>query len=502
MITRLAAAFTLALTAVAAASAAPRWGQFPVYVATGLPIVKDSERFSRAITDGQGGTFLAWVASDLLEPKGLELQVQRVDAHGKRLWNRGDPQVIASVPGTDYGNLGLTSDGAGGFVVSYQEVGPDGHQFGKLYLQRVDGSGKSLWTQEVAAAEGAEKYFLIPGGDGGIVALASKNVRDAGRERLFVFRVDGAGKVAYAKDVYTTVPATTLLFANLGFPGASAGEALFILSDRHEKEVSQVYALRVKADGSSNATKLSSDDWAGLSRELPCGRLLAAASDGKGGAYVTWVGEKDGRAALRLLRVDADGNRVSPWPAGGTVVDDDSKTYKFGVTASADGEGGVLLQYVTRPRGPFESESGTGVAQARPNASCNESLRFVTSETPAQYTADVWLARYSAQAPAAPLFVTRVARQVGQEQHELVRSGDAIFSSWVGEPSRNVFAQLTDLKGASYYGEGALVGSYKGTGSLGITVMPGADGGMVVAWKQSANLYAQSFSPDKKIEKK
>jgi hypothetical protein len=475
---------------------APRWGQSPLYVATGLPIVKDSERFSRAISDGDGGTFLAWVAADLIAPNGLKLQAQHVDKSGKRLWNQGNPLVIAGVPKVSYGNIGMAPDGNGGFVVSYQEVGSSGYNFGKLFLQRVNRDGRSLWSTEIPAGLGAQKYFLLGAGDGGVVALASKQSGTDGRERIFVFRADGRGRIAYSKDVYETIPATTLLFSPMGFAGAKPGEALFILSDKHETGSSQVYALRVRADGASSAVKLSADDWAGLNRELPCGRLLAAASDGKGGAFVSWVGEKDGRTALRLLRIDAEGRRLSPWPEGGAVVDDDAKTDKFGVTAAADGEGGVLLQYVARPRGPFETEPGAGVAKPRPNASCNESLRFVTSDTPAPYTADIWLARYSADNPAAPRFATRVGRQVAQEQHEVVRSGSSIFSSWVGEPSRDVIAQRTDLAGVPSFGAGAVVGSYKGTGSLGITVMPGADGSMVVAWKQSEHLYAQSFSAE------
>ena len=136
---------------------APRWGEAPVRVATGLPVVKDSERFSRAIPDGRGGTFMTWVAIDPLQDTGMRLYGQHVSAEGKKLWNGGESLLLAAAPKISYGNLGLASDGAGGVVVAYQEVGDNGHDFGLLSLKRVDGGGGSLWTTEVPKAFGTGK---------------------------------------------------------------------------------------------------------------------------------------------------------------------------------------------------------------------------------------------------------------------------------------------------------------------------------------------------------
>ena len=471
--------------------AAPRWGKTPVKVATGLPVVKDSERFSRAIADGHGGTFLAWVAVDPLEDTGMRLYGQHISAEGKKLWNGGESLRLAAAPKINYGNLGLASDGAGGIVVSYQEVGESAHTFGRLNLLRVDASGRSLWTTEVPKAFGAGKYFLVPGGDGGVIALASNENSSKAGETVFLFRADGKGKILYSRDVYATPSATTLLFANLGFAGEKPGEALFILADRHQGDSFQVFALHVDADGKVEDRRLSEDEWAGLNPELPCGRLIGASADGQGGAYVSWVGRKEGAEVLRLLRVDSHGNAAATWPKGGVVVDNDSKSFKFGLAATTDEQGGVLLQYVSRPHGPFEQE-GTAPKNSS-GASCDETHRYVTGTTPAQYTADLWLARFGPK-NASPLFSARVARHLGQEQHEVVRSGEYIYSSWVEEPTRNVVAQVSDLTGRTRFGEGLVVGSYKGTGSLGITVMRGAGDTMVVAWKQSQHLYAQSIS--------
>lgn len=478
----------------APARSAPRWSEAPVKVATGLPVVKDSERFSRAISDGKGGTFLAWVAVDPLEDTAMRLYGQHVSAEGKKLWNGGESLLLASAPKINYGNLGLASDGAGGVVVSYQDAGEDGKTFGRLYLKRVDKDGRSLWTSEVAEAFGASKYFLVTGGDGGVVALAARTA-SSGDDTVFVFRADGKGKIVYSRDAYDTSSATTMLFANLGFAGAKPGEALFVLSDRHDGKTFQVYALRVSADGKIAQTRLSEDEWAGLNPELPCGRLIGASADGQGGAYVSWVGRKNGSDVLRLLRVDGEGAVAAGWPKGGAVVDSDSKSYKFGLAASSDQEGGVLLQYASRPRGPFEVDAKNAAApKVSGFASCSESARYVTGATSPQYTADLWLARFGPKDAGAPLFSSRVGRRIGQEQHEVVRAGDLIYSSWVAEPTRDVVAQVSDLEGRTRFGEGLVVGSYKGTGSLGITVMRGEGDTMVVAWKQSQHLYAQRVS--------
>lgn len=497
--TRLVLLTVLAGLSASPARSADGWGMSPVKVAAGLPVVKDSERFSRAIADGKGGTFLAWVARAPLEDPGMRLYGQHVSAEGKKLWNDGEPLLLAAAPGISYGNLGLAADGAGGMVASYQEVDKSGHGYGRLLLKRVDAKGRSLWTSAVPKALGAEKYFLTTGGDGGVVALASKRLASGSGETVFVFRADGKGKILYARDAYETPSATTLLFANLGFPGETPGTALFILADRHQGGAFQVFALHVDADGKATDRRLSEDEWAGLNPELPCGRLLGASSDGQGGAYVSWVGGKAGSQALRLVRVDGRGVEAAAWPRGGVVVDGDPKSYKFGLAAASDEQGGVLLQYAARPRGPFEREGKEPAV--RPGATCDESSRYVTGNTPAQYTADLWLARFGPKEPGVALFSSRVARHVGQEQHEVVRSGDFLYSSWVGEPARDVVAQVTDLAGATRFGEGKVIGSYKGTGSLGITVMRGSGDRMVVAWKQSDHLYAQALSSEPAPEK-
>ncbi len=480
------------------AFSAPRWGSAPVKVATGLPVVKDSERFSRAIPDGKGGTFLAWVAVDPLQDSAMRLYGQHISADGKKLWNGGESLLLAAAPKISFGNLGLASDGAGGVVVSYQEVGDSGYAFGKLNLQRVDGNGRSLWTSAVPGATGASKYFLVTGGDGGVIALASRKTASGDAETLFVFRADGKGKILYTRDAYETAAASTLLFANLGFAGAKTGEALFVLSDRHQGDSFQVSALHVAPDGAISDRRLSEDDWAGLNPALPCGRLLGASADGQGGVFVTWVGHKNGSDVLRLARVDGQGAPAAGWPQGSVVVDNDAKSFKFGLAAATDEQGGVLLQYASRPHGPFERDADASV-KAVGTPSCSEHERYVTGTTLPQYTADLWLARFGPKASDAPLFSARVGRHIGQEQHEVVRSGDFIYSSWVEEPTRNVVAQVSDLEGRTRFGEGLTVGSYRGTGSLGITVMRGSDGNMIVAWKQSQHLYAQSVSaPDKK----
>ncbi len=485
------------LTVLAGLSASPvwaaaGWGKTPVKVAAGLPVVKDSERFSRAIADGKGGTFLAWVARAPLEDPGMRLYGQHVSAEGKKLWNNGESLLLAAAPEISYGNLGLAADGAGGIVVSYQEVAVSGHGFGRLSLRRVNENGRSLWTTVVPKALGAEKYFLVTGGDGGVLALASKRLASGAGETVFVFRADGKGKILYGRDVYETPSSTTLLFANLGFPGKKTGEALFILADRHQSADPQVFALHVDADGKAVERRLSEDEWAGLNPELPCGRLLGASSDGQGGAYVSWVGGAAGAQALRLVRVDSLGGVAATWPKGGVVVDSDPKSFKFGLAAAPDEQGGVLLQYVVRPRGPFEREVQETAIRA--GASCDENSRYVSGTTPAQYTADLWLARFGPQDPGTAIFSARIARHVGAEQHEVVRSGEFLYSSWVEEPTRNVVAQASDLSGRTSFGEGLVVGSYKGTGSLGITVMRGSGDGMVVAWKQSEHLYTQAVS--------
>jgi len=472
-----------------------RWGEGPVYVAMGLPVVRDNERFSRAVEDGQGGAFIVWAAPDPLAPSPLRVWGQKLDAAGARLWNDEGPLLLALEEGADLGNLFAAGDGQGGLWVAYQRLGGPEPREGPTRVMRFGPSGLPVWPRPVAAFDRPGHGVLVPTSQGGAAALWA--VRGEGEEILTFLRLGKDGEVLDRRELYRTPYGTSLLASNLGWPGSEPGEALFLLADRHEGRQPRVFAVRARDGAEPEVLPVSSGGPAGLFPDGPCSRYLTAAPAEGGGFYAAWVEDSEGGPLVRLTRLDAGGRRRGGWPEGGIVVDGDPKSLKFALQARPDGRGGVLLQYAARPAGPcFPGEGPSGPKSPASSGPtwCSEGRRFLSEEaTPEAYQADLWLSRFGPE--GRPAFSTRVARGVTQDQHDILGDQGSYYSAWVDEATRDVRVQRTDPEGRTRFGRGLPVGSYRGRGSLGITALPARGDGVLVAWKQSETIFAQSLGP-------
>ncbi|MBI5629763.1 MAG: hypothetical protein HY921_02630 [Elusimicrobia bacterium] len=493
--------FVVSGLGASAALAGLAWGPFPLYVANNLPSgKKDNERYSRAVSDGAGGTFMVWVASDMLEDTPLQVYGQHLGPKGEKLWNRGDPLLLASNPDKDLWNLWLVNDGKGGVLVAYSTLENDpstGSRSGPLFIQRFDREGRSIWASPTRAAGGADNYLLLADGEGGATSLASAKGRES--DSVFVFRVDASGRLVYNKKLYDTPTAPPVFWADLGISGvAKSGEALFVIADSHlSKRFAEIFSIHVSRVGAYRVNRLSSGYPAGMNESWPCARYLTAAADGAGGAYVVWAGWHDGGQSLHLARVDGRGRLKPSWGARAVSIDGDPASYKFNLFSKVDGEGGLLLQYAARPAGPFKNGCSGPECSApagRRHPVCNEAARFVSAGSETESSASLWLARFSPGKVAAAEFALAVAASITQDQHDMLANGGAFYSSWVDYATRDVLARRIDRNGAAS-GPGVVLGSYKGEGSLGITAMPESGGGVVVAWKQEGNLYVQAITP-------
>lgn len=475
----------VAASCVLSASAAPlRWGKIPLYVGNFLPsgVNLDNERYAKAVADGAEGTVLVWAAADPFEGSEFRLYAQRVTPDGRGAWNRGDALQIAHVPGKDIGNLGVARDASGGFVVFYEALRKGSFE-GPLHALRLNADGAVDWRSSGALMSRADEFVLVPASDGSLVALVE--AREGKRSVLSALRLDARGKVAYRRELYSAPLGTSLHSAPFGQAGAAPGEALFILSDRRERAdgYGRLYSLHLSADGRPTQTRIASAP-AGLDVSGPCLRLMSATADRDGGAFVAWTRPDTGE--LRLSRVARDGRLAAGWDENGRLVDADPKSDKFNLFVAPDGADGALVQYASREREAASCGDSGSVGSYK--SWCDSGK----TRCHAGRSSEIWLARVTKDA-AKPAFYSRVSPRATLDGHQTLAVGGAFYSSWVDADTQDVLVQRFDAKGASLLGDrGVTAGSYKGAGSLGITMMPSKDGGVLVAWKQSERLYAQS----------
>ncbi|MGD1047895.1 MAG: T9SS type A sorting domain-containing protein [Candidatus Krumholzibacteriaceae bacterium] len=163
------------------------------WTANGVPVctAAGAQERLKLTSDGSGGAIATW--QDFRSggaQTNLDVYVQRVDAHGSALWAADG--VDLSEPGIMDWYPDITSDGAGGAIVTWAAVGGSG----KSYVQRVDAGGLVRWTPGgVALFEGSDQIFpvIAPEGSGGAI-VAWMDSRGSGIN-IYAQKFDGDGLI-------------------------------------------------------------------------------------------------------------------------------------------------------------------------------------------------------------------------------------------------------------------------------------------------------------------
>jgi hypothetical protein len=117
------------------------WGN-ALWATDGIAIcaVGDGQRFPRITSDGAGGAIITW--EDYRDGAYYDIYAQRIDLGGSVLWTAGGIVISAAVNHQSYPRI--ISDDDGGAIIIWWD-----YRMGSasdIYTQRVDASGSVLWT--------------------------------------------------------------------------------------------------------------------------------------------------------------------------------------------------------------------------------------------------------------------------------------------------------------------------------------------------------------------
>jgi hypothetical protein len=126
-------------------------GGFVQWSVNGVPIcVAAKNQDSPQLTsDGNGGAIITWneLGSGIPDPN---IYAQRVNASGTVQWATNGVGVCLAASGQGFPQL--TSDGNGGAVITWQDSRTNNTD---IYAQRIDSSGSALWTNDGVAVSTA-----------------------------------------------------------------------------------------------------------------------------------------------------------------------------------------------------------------------------------------------------------------------------------------------------------------------------------------------------------
>ena len=283
------------------------------------------------------------------------IYAQRINASGITQWAADGVVLCAGSADCDYPTI--ASDGSGGAIVTWFDYRNNNYD---IYAQRINASGAAQWTANgvaICTATGTQQYpQIISDGAGGAIVTWQDN-RGANAD-IYAQRVNSSGAVQWTANGVALCTATgDQIECQIASDGA--GGAIVTWSDYRSGY--GIYARRVNASGVAQWTA----NGVALCTAAGSRGKSMILSDGAGGAFVTWYDYRSGTADIYAQRVNSSG--AVQWTANGVALCTAAAAQSTPTIAS-DGAGGIIVTWFDYRNGAYpdiyaQRVNGSGVVQ-------------------------------------------------------------------------------------------------------------------------------------------
>ncbi len=404
---------------------------------------EDDQRYATIVSDGAGGAIVTW--SDFRSGTHYDIFAQRLNASGVPQWAANGVALCAAA--NDQIAPTIAADGAGGAIVTWYDR-RSGTNY-DIYVQRVNGDGVTQWMFEgVALCTAVSDQFspkLVPDGSGGAIVAWDDDRTLGGTLDVYVQRVSAAGIPLWTPNgVAMVLQSSDQAGSRIDSDGA--GGAVVAWHGYRSGTNYDIFAQRVNASGTPQWTP----DGVAICVEDIDQSFPTIASDGAGGAFVTWADPRDGNNDVYAQRVNAAG--AVQWAVDGIALCA-AVNGQSGSNVIGDGAGGAIVTW---------QDSRTGASDVY--------AQRVSASGTAQWASDGVALCAAANNQTWPVLVADGAGGAIVTWHD-TRSG-------VGD----LFAQRVSAAGTPQWAaDGVVVCAAAGDQSLP-TIAVGSNGGALVTW--------------------
>jgi hypothetical protein len=317
-------------------------GALADWTLNGAPVTTapNNQGSPRITPDGSGGVIMIW--EDQRTGTDFDVYAQRMDGSGKVLWTT-DGVSLSTAP-NDQRAPNLIGSSQGGAIATWQD--DQGGTGFDIKAQLLNGWGNALWTVNGVPLSAAADNQLQPviasdGQDGAIVAWEDYRSIDSD---IIAQRVDANGTVLWTADGVPISTAGDDQLAPALIPDGLGG-AIITWQDYRSGTSFDIYVQRVDASGNTlweaGGIPLSTAPNDQLSPKI--------VSDDQGGAVVAWYDNQSGTTLeIYAQRIDATGT-VS-WALNGVALTASTRL-QLSPTLASDGLGGAVVAW-------YEYQSG------------------------------------------------------------------------------------------------------------------------------------------------
>ncbi len=315
------------------------------WIEDGIPVcaLPEPQNYPETVYGGAGHTLITWV--DLRDVGDRDIYAQHLDEIGSTLWKDDGLDICTASGYQEFPQI--TDDGGGGAIIAWQDLrGSDDD----IYVQRVKFDGTIQWALDgvpVCTAAGGQEHVQIVSdeADGAIIVWRDHRGAD---EEIFAQRISDTGKIYWATDGVSLCTASTFKSSPQVHADGSGGAIVTWHEDRGDPSLYDIYAQRIDASG----TLLWGSSGTPVCMALSTQRDMRIVSDGAGGAVIAW---RDRRRGISLV-YDIYAQRInfmgtSQWTSNGVLVcvEDQDKT---SLQIASDGAGGAIMTWHETRSGP------------------------------------------------------------------------------------------------------------------------------------------------------
>ena len=323
-----------------------------LWQAGGIPVctAASNQLTPVGIPDGDGGAIVTWYD---YRSRSADIYAQRVLPSGvvDPAWPAAG-RALCLAPGGQYAPA-IAPDGVGGAIVVWYD---DRGSSSDIYAQRVLASGTvaAAWPtsgRAICAASGDQIYPAVTSDGAGGAIVTWRDDRGGPDTDIYAQRVLASGVVDPAW------PANGLAICTAGgnqsgpaIASDGAGGALVTWSDLRAGTGSDIYVQRVLVSGAVDPAWPANGRAVCTAAGNQSGPTIVA--DGGGGAIVAWFDYRNALDAdIYAQRVLASGLLDAGWPAGGRAVCA-APDEQYSPVVVSDGAGGAIVAWYDYRDGP------------------------------------------------------------------------------------------------------------------------------------------------------
>jgi hypothetical protein len=332
-------------------------------VSTPVATSEFAEAHPVAISDGRGGTFVAFEVTSHEGPLAGRSRIwaQHLDANGWPTWNDGVQSVeVGFNPAYVARSPVLVADGRGGVVIVYEVAFTEGEHAGDIDImaQRIAQFGTPLWGQgrPVASSRMIERApSVVSDGRGGAIVIFEGEARDGeyvGDSEILAQRINRRGQLVYHGGSRSLVVSAGRVEEKAPVAVSDGRGGVIALFEQHVREGPYEGRVWIAGQRVSRRGRLlwnAGERSVALSLGPYVHSGLRAVSDGRGGAIAVFEGflAEDGSGGdtdVFAQRIDGRGDLLFG-QSGQAVPVAASDGFDGRPELVSDGEGGAIVVF-------------------------------------------------------------------------------------------------------------------------------------------------------------